>query len=459
MPKEKILVVEDEGGYREYLISHLEERGFSVSSAPDGTTALDVFTEEEFDLVLLDLRLPGQDGLDVLKQFKDYSPETQIVMMTAYGLVQSAVEAIKNGAFDYITKETLNPETLNLTIRKALEQRRLKKENEQLRAEVSRKYTFENIIGKSKPMRDVFQKIQRIAPFKSTILITGESGTGKEMISRAIYLNSPLLNRTFVAVNCGAIPEMLLESELFGHMKGSFTGAIRTKKGLFEEADGGTIFLDEISELPLNLQVKLLRVLQDHKIRRVGDTSEISIDVRVIAATSRDLYRDVQEGRFREDLFYRLNIIPISLPPLRERTDDIPLLINHFLRKFVPEREGITVASETMQQLVQYRWPGNVRELENIIERAVVLSDSNTITPEALPPELQHIGEDFHVQVPEECLSIKRTLKTLVPAVEQELIRRALKQTSNNRTRAARLLEISHRSLLYKLKEMKECQR
>ena len=459
MPKEKILVVEDEGGYREYLTSHLEERGFLVSAASDGPSALDVFTDEEFDLVLLDLRLPGQDGLDVLKQFKDYSPETQIVMMTAYGLVQSAVEAIKNGAFDYIAKETLNPETLNLTIRKALEQRRLQKENEQLRAEISRKYTFENIIGKSKVMRDVFQKIQRIAPFKSTILITGESGTGKEMISRAIYLNSPLHKRTFVAVNCGAIPEMLLESELFGHMKGSFTGAIRTKKGLFEEADGGTIFLDEISELPLNLQVKLLRVLQDHKIRRVGDTTEISIDVRVIAATSRDLYRDVREGRFREDLFYRLNIIPISLPPLRERTDDIPLLINHFLRKHMPEREEITVAPEAMQQLIQYRWPGNVRELENIIERAVILSDSNTITPQALPPELQHLGEDFHVQVPEECLSIKRTLKTLVPAVEQELIRRALKQTSNNRTRAARLLEISHRSLLYKLKEMKECQR
>ena len=459
MPKEKILVVEDEGGYREYLTSHLEEKGFSVSAVPDGTTALDVFTEEEFDLVLLDLRLPGQDGLDVLKRFKDYSPETQIVMMTAYGLVQSAVEAIKNGAFDYIAKEALNPETLNLTIRKALEQRRLKKENDQLRAEISRKYTFENIIGKSKVMRDVFQKIQRIAPFKSTILITGESGTGKEMISRAIYLNSPLHNRTFVAVNCGAIPEMLLESELFGHVKGSFTGAVRTKKGLFEEADGGTIFLDEISELPLNLQVKLLRVLQDYKIRRIGDTTEISIDVRVIAATSRDLLRDVREGRFREDLFYRLNIIPISLPPLRERTDDIPLLINHFLRKFVPEREGVAVTPEAMQQLVQYRWPGNVRELENIIERAVVLSDSNTITFQALPPELQHVGEDFHVQVPEECLSIKRTLKTLVPAVEQELIRRALKQTSNNRTRAARLLEISHRSLLYKLKEMKECQR
>ena len=459
MSKEKILVVEDEGGYREYLTSHLEEKGFSVSSVPDGATALDVFTEEEFDLVLLDLRLPGQDGLDVLKRFKDYSPETQIVMMTAYGLVQSAVEAIKNGAFDYIAKETLNPETLTLTIQKALEQRRLKRENDQLRAEISQKYTFENIIGKSKAMRDIFQKIQRIAPFKSTILITGESGTGKEMISRAIYQNSPHYHRTFVAVNCGAIPEMLLESELFGHVKGSFTGAIRTKKGLFEEADGGTIFLDEISELPLNLQVKLLRVLQDHKIRRVGDTTEISIDVRVIAATSRDLYRDVREGKFREDLFYRLNIIPISLPPLRERTDDIPLLINHFLRKFAPEREGIEVAPEAMQQLVRYRWPGNVRELENIIERAVVLSDSMTITPQVLPLELQHVGDDFHVHLPEDCLSIKRTLKTLVPAVEQELIRRALKQTSNNRTRAARLLEISHRSLLYKLKEMKECQR
>ena len=454
MPKEKILVVEDEREYCDYLVAQLEEKGFTVRTAPDGRTALSFFTEEEFDLVLLDLRLPGKDGLDILRQFKDLSPETQIVMMTAYGLVQTAVEAIKCGAFDYITKETLNSDTLDLTILKALEQRRLKCENVRLRAEVNRKYTFENIIGKSRPIREVFTKVERISSFKSTVLIYGESGTGKEMIAKAIHLHSPISNRAFVAINCGAIPEELLESELFGHVKGSFTGAIRTKKGLFEEADRGTIFLDEIGELPLRLQVKLLRVLQEHAIRRVGDTSEIEIDVRIIAATSRDLLRDVREGRFREDLFYRLNIIPITLPPLRERPEDIPLLIHHFLRKYVAERGMMEVAPDAMKLLAQYSWPGNVRELENIVERAAVLSDSNTITAQQLPSELKHEGEEFHVYIPEDCLSIKKTLKTLVPGVERELIRRALEQTKNNRTRAAKLLEISHRSLLYKLKEM-----
>jgi two-component system response regulator AtoC len=454
MPKERILVVEDEGGYRDYLAAQLEEKGFAVRTAPDGRIALDLFTEEEFDLVLLDLRLPGMDGLEVLKHFKNLSTETQIVMMTAYGLVQSAVEAIKRGAFDYITKETLTSESLNLTVVKALEQRRLKRENERLRAEVRRKYTFENIIGKSRAMREVFHKIQRIASFKSTVLIYGESGTGKEMISKAIHLNSPLRNHAFVTVNCGAIPETLLESELFGHMKGSFTGAVRTKKGLFEEADGGTIFLDEIGELPLGLQVKLLRVLQEHTIRRIGDTSEIAIDVRIIAATSRDLLRDVKDGRFREDLFYRLNIIPVMLPPLRERPEDIPLLVQHFLRKHAGEGTVGDMAPEAMQLLLQYSWPGNVRELENLVERAVVLSDSNVITPQALPPELKQADQEFQVHVPEDCLSIKRTLKTLVPAIERKLIQRALEQTGNNRTRAAKLLEISHRSLLYKLKEM-----
>lgn len=455
MPKERILVVEDERQYRDFLTAQLEEKGFAVCTASDGRAAIDLFTEEEFDLVLLDLRLPDKDGLDVLKQFKDLSPETQVVMMTAYGLVQSAVQAIKSGAFDYITKETLNPDTLSLTILKALEQRQLKRENVRLRAELSRKHSFKNIIGKSRAMREIFRKVQRIAPFKSTVLICGESGTGKEMIAKATHLHSPLCDRAFVTINCGAIPEALLESELFGHVKGSFTGAVRTKKGLFEEADGGTIFLDEIGELALSLQVKLLRVLQERTIRRIGDTSEITIDVRVIAATSRDLLRDVREGRFREDLFYRLNILPITLPPLRQRSEDVPLLVHHFLRKYATEQGMMDVTPDAMELLVQYPWPGNVRELENIVERAVVLSDSNTISPQALPAELRQAGEELHVHIPADCLSIKSTLKTLVPAIERELIHRALERTSNNRTRAAKLLEISHRSLLYKLKEMR----
>jgi two-component system response regulator AtoC len=284
-------------------------------------------------------------------------------------------------------------------------------------------------------------------------MITGESGTGKEVIARLIHLHSRVKNNPFVTVNCAAIPETLLESELFGYVKGAFSGAARTKHGLFEEANGGTILLDEIGEMPPSLQVKFLRVLQEGKIRRLGDTGEISVDVRVIAATSRTLSDEVQAGRFREDLFYRLNIIPIVMPPLRERAEDIPLLVHYFLKKLNHGSEPTDVSAEAMQVLMAYSWPGNVRELQNIVERAVVLSDSNTIALDSLPPELRKVGDSFHVQIPEEQLSIKRTLSELVPRVEQELINRALKKTNNNRTHAARLLEISHRSLLYKLKE------
>ena len=453
MGNERILVVEDEDGYRSFLNQHLQERGYRVTLAENSETALQAFGSDVFDAVLLDFRLPGKDGVELLREFKTVNKDTQVIMMTAYGYVHNAVQAIKAGAFHYISKEELTPDVLDHVLAAALEQHRLRKENARLRTEVADRYSFENVVGKSAAMKDVLQRVVRIAPFSSTVLITGESGTGKEVVARLIHLNSKVRNNPFVTVNCAAIPETLLESELFGYVKGAFSGAARTKRGLFEEANGGTILLDEIGELPLSLQVKLLRVLQEGKLRRLGDTGEISVDVRVMAATSRTLSEEVQAGRFREDLYYRLNIIPIVMPPLRGRTEDIPLLVHYFLKKLNRGPEPMDVAPEAMQILMNYAWPGNVRELQNIVERALVLSDMNTVTLESLPPELRETPGAFRVQIPEEQLSIKRTLSELVPRVEQELIHRALKRTNNNRTRAARLLEISHRSLLYKLKE------
>ncbi|HEY3296250.1 MAG TPA: sigma-54 dependent transcriptional regulator [bacterium] len=449
----KILIVEDEQDYRDFLKHHLEEHDYQVVTAGDGTAALDAFTEEEFDLVFLDHRLPNKDGVEILVQMKTVNRETPIVMMTAYGFVHSAVQAIKSGAFDYVAKEDLTPEMIDMTIAKALERQRLRLENARLRQEVGDRYSFDNVVGKSQVMRDIFQKVERIGPFNSTVLITGESGTGKEVVARLVHLRSRVRNSPFITINCAAIPETLLESELFGYAKGAFSGAVRTKKGLFEEANGGTLLLDEIGELPLSLQVKLLRVLQEGKMRRLGDTNEITVDVRIIAATSRVLATEVRAGRFREDLFYRLNIIPIVMPPLRERAEDIPLLVHHFLKKLNRGPDTVDVSPDAMQLLVKYAWPGNVRELQNIIERAVVLCDSNTITADSLPQEVKRASEDFHVDIPDERLSIKQALAELVPRIEQELIARALKLTNNNRTRAAKLLEISHRSLLYKLKE------
>jgi two-component system, NtrC family, response regulator AtoC len=453
MTKAKILVVEDEPGYAEFLNHYFKERGQDCHTVSNGDSALQALEATDFDAVLLDLRLPDRDGVEVLRQVKASHKDLPVIMMTAYGYVQTAVQAMKSGAFDYIAKEELSPDLLDLTMTAALEQRQLRMENARLRREVAAQHSFDNLVGKSAPMHEIFQRIQRIAPFNSTVLITGESGTGKEVVARLIHLHSRARNMPFVTVNCGAIPETLLESELFGHAKGAFTGAVRTKRGLFEEASGGTLLLDEIGELPLSLQVKLLRVLQEGKLRKLGDVQETAVDVRVIAATSRNLGQAVKDGLFREDLFYRLNIIPLVMPPLRERSEDIPLLVHHFLRKLSPAGEPFDVTPEAMQALVNYSWPGNVRELQNIVERAVVLSDGNRIAPDSLPAELHLNDHEFQVQIPDEQLSIKQTLATLVPRVEQELIQRALKKTNNNRTRAARLLEISHRSLLYKLKE------
>jgi len=358
---------------------------------------------------------------------------------------------MKLGAYDYISKP-FKPDEIILTLRKAEEREQLRRENKLLRKEVTKEYSFENIVSKNEKMQNMFDVIKKVAQYKSTVLISGESGTGKELVARALHYNSDRSQNPFIPVNCGAIPENLLESELFGHAKGAFTDAIRTKKGLFEEADGGTLFLDEIGELPLQLQVKLLRVLQEGEIRRIGESKPIQIDVRIVAATVKDLTKEVNEGRFREDLFYRLNVLPIHIPPLRERKEDIPLLIHHFIQKYdqAMNKNVTDIDHKALEALMNYKWYGNVRELENTIERAIVLVDKNIIELENLPIEIQNFKEEFQLEpLPDEEYSIKKASK----ALEINLIKKALKKTKGNHTHAARLIEISHRALLYKIKE------
>jgi len=390
-------------------------------------------------------------GLEFLRESQKAGAEAPVIMMSAFGTVDTAIEAMKLGAYDYISKP-FKPDEVILTLKKAEERERLRKENELLRRQVKKEYSFENIVSKNDKMNKLFEIIKKVAPYKSTILITGESGTGKELVARAIHYNSDRSKMFFVPVNCGAIPENLLESELFGHIKGAFTDAIRTKKGLFEEADEGTIFLDEIGELPAQLQVKLLRALQDGEIRRVGESKSIQINVRIVAATVKDLAREVNEGRFRDDLFYRLNVLHLSIPPLRERKEDIPLLVQHFINKHNQSlnKNVKEVDSKALELLMNYKWSGNVRELENTIERAVVLTDGEKIELDHLPFEIQNFQNEVPmVPMAEEEYSIKKGSRML----ELGLIRKALKKTKGNHTQAARLLEISHRALLYKIKD------
>jgi len=447
----KILVVDDEENFRHILSVILKKERYEVETASNGEEALQRISNSTFDQVLCDIRMPGMDGLDFLKEVRKTEADANVIMMSAYGTLDTAVEAMKLGAYDYISKP-FKPDEIILTLKKAEERERLRKENEHLRKEVRREYSFDNIVSKNEKMQGIFDMIQKVAPYKSTILITGESGTGKEVVARALHYHSDRSQSLFMPVNCGAIPENLLESELFGHSKGAFTDAIRTKKGLFEEADGGTLFLDEIGELPPQLQVKLLRVLQDGEIRRVGEAKAIQIDVRIVAATVKDLVKEVNEGRFRDDLFYRLNVVPVHIPPLRDRKEDIPLLVTHFMKKH-SQSLGKNIAGinpKALEVLINYKWYGNVRELENTIERAIVLADGENIELENLPHDIQNFQERIEVTtLSEEEYSIKRASK----ALETTLIRRALKKTKGNHTHAARLLEISHRALLYKIKE------
>ena len=378
----KILIVDDEQIVRESLTNWLKEDGYQVEAAAEGTEALRKIADQPYHIVLLDLKMPGLNGIQVLQAIKKDFADTEVILMTAYGSVHTAVEAIKAGAYDYIVKP-FDPEEVGLLIKKILEHKNLVMENLFLRQKLEEKYEFEDLIGKSAPMQQVFELIRQVAPTPATVLITGESGTGKELVAKAIHAISPRRFEPFIALSCGALPETLLESELFGYEKGAFTGAQHTKKGRFEMADGGTIFLDEIGEISLKTQIDLLRVLQEKSFRRLGGTDVIKVDVRIISATNRNLQEAIAQGLFRSDLYYRLNVVTVLLPPLRERREDIPLLAKHFLRRYAIEinKKIERLSAPALEQLMAYHWPGNVRELENAIERAVVISPGHELTP------------------------------------------------------------------------------
>jgi len=445
---QRVLIVDDDESLRDSLALVLGAEGFEIATAADGAQALARLDEGTADIVLCDLRMPGGSGLELLPELARRRPEATLILMSAYGTEELALEAMRRGAYDYLAKPFQPAEAL-LAIRKATERERLRRANQLLQREVQRAVGERPIVAASAPMIAVLELIERAAEYKATVLLQGESGTGKELFARAIHLQSPRRSEAFVAVNCGAIPEALLESELFGHAKGAFTGADRARRGLFVEADAGTLFLDEVGELPLPLQVKLLRVLQEEEVRPLGESKSRSIDVRVIAATARDLEAEVAAGRFREDLFYRLNVLRVAVPPLRERSQDVPLLVDHFLAQFrsalgKPVRG---IAEDAMQRLVAYRWPGNVRELENVIERAAILASGDQLTLRELPSNVAHPEPAAPAEAGE--LSLRQARR----AAEVEVIRRALRATRGNRTHAARLLGVSHRALLYKLKE------
>ena len=441
-----ILLVDDEKSVSATLSLFLKKEGYEVAIANNGQEALEKVKETFFDLVVTDLKMKPVDGMEVLRQVKDVNPITEVIVMTAFGTVESGVEAMRLGAYDYIQKP-FDKEEFLILVSKALERKRLLTEVEQLQEELKEKYRFENIVGSSKEMMDVFAVSFKVAPTDSTVLISGESGTGKELIARAIHLNSKRKNRSFITVNCGALPENLQESELFGHVRGAFTGAIRDKRGLFQEANGGTLFLDEIGEAALSTQVKLLRFLQDGEIRRVGENDPIHVDVRMLAATNQDLEKAIEENRFREDLYYRLNVIPIDMPPLRKRRDDIALLINYFLEKNHQQKKKKvdSVSPEAMKLLTGYDWPGNVRELENVIERAVILTNRNIIMPEDLPQSIREAKSKNRTV--EEDIE-ERTLDDL----EKHYILKTLDRYSWNQKKASEVLGISTTTLWRKLK-------
>jgi len=447
-----VLIVDDEESMRHLLAVILRDRGYDVRAVSNGEDALKELAARDYDLVLSDVRMPRMDGLALLREALRMRPELTFIVMSAYGTLDTAIEAMKAGAYDYVGKP-FRPDEVVLVLRKAEERERLARENRRLRRELAQGYRQDGLVGSSEALQEVMRQVRKVAPLKTTVLLTGESGTGKELVARALHELSPRASFPFVAVNCGAIPSELIESELFGHVRGAFTDASRDKKGLAAEADGGTLFLDEIGELPPALQVKLLRFLQDEEVRRVGDVRSEKVDVRVVAATARDLQRAVRDGQFREDLFYRLHVIGIRLPPLRERPDDVPLLVDHFLAKYRRLRGDAPLARvspEALEALRSYRWPGNVRELEHAVERAVVLADGPEIREEDLPDELRASPRPSPpVALPAGTLSVKRATR----AVEEQLIRQALEQTGGNRTRAAELLELSYRALLYKIKE------
>jgi two-component system response regulator HydG len=445
--KEKILVVDDEQSHRTMLRAVLTKEGYDISEADDGNSAVKAVEDESFDLILMDIRMTDMDGIEAMGEIKKMSPSIPIIMMTAYASVKTAVEALKSGAYDYLTKP-LDIDELKILIKKALEYYRLQEENVFLKERLADRFNFSRIIGKSRRMKELFENLSLVAPSDATILIYGESGTGKELVANAIHQNSPRAQKPFIKVSCAALPETLLESELFGHERGAFTGALARKAGRFQLADGGTLFLDEVNVMSSTTQVKLLRVLQEREFEPLGSTKTIHVDIRLITATNKDLEDEVKEGRFREDLFYRLNVVPIHLPPLRDRKEDIPLLADHFSKLF-QEKNKKSIKGflpKTIDTLMRYDWPGNIRELENVMERAILLCRGEYLSPQDLPPPFQgeQIGEQPIVSIPP-----GMTLE----ALEKEAIIQTLEETGGNRTQTAQILGISRKTLQNKHKE------
>ncbi|MDO8955731.1 MAG: sigma-54 dependent transcriptional regulator [Deltaproteobacteria bacterium] len=435
-----ILIVDDDEITCNLLEEVLSKEGYVVDKALNGREAIDKGENKPYDVVLTDIRMIDVDGMEVLRAYRQKSPDSIIIMMTAFGSIETAIRAIKEGAYDYVSKP-FKLDEIKLTIRRALEQKRLLQENLFYRQELLTKYKLENIVGRSPQMLQVYKTVARVAESRSTVLIAGESGTGKELVARAIHFNSPRSSKSYVAVDCGSLAETLLESELFGHVRGAFTGAVTNKKGLFEEADNGTCFLDEVGDISLAMQAKLLRVIQEHEIKRVGGTETTKIDVRIIAATNKNLEELVAEKKFREDLFYRLNVVSIHLPPLRERLDDIPFLADHFLRKYAAENEKPVsrISAEVLDLLLRYQWPGNVRELENVIERALTLSPHSLILPEDLPRRLR--------VEPSEISATSLPSQVSLTELEKIYIKKVLEETGGNKKRAADILGIDRRTL------------
>lgn len=449
--KNKLLVVDDEPGMREFLEIMLSKEGYEIETARNGEDAIGMLAGNEYDLAVVDIQMPGKSGIDVLKNIKENNLETVVIMITAFASHETAIEAMKLGAYDYITKP-FKIDEIKIVIGKALERKTLVSENTRLKKELENRYGFSNLIGKSSAMQSVFELIKKVAELNVNVLITGESGTGKELVARAIHYSGNRNKAPFVPVNCGAIPENLIESELFGYKKGAFTGAEYNKKGLFLEAHNGTIFLDEIGDLPLHLQVKLLRILEEKSVRPIGSTEPVKIDVRVISATNKQLEEETAEGRFREDLYYRLNVIKINIPPLRERKEDVSTLALHFLNKYADDmnKDIKGISPEVIDILERYEFPGNVRELENIIARCVALENSDVISKGSLP----NLGTDSGDYNLNGRFGDSGALDNVIEDVERKMIENALRKTGGNKTEAAEILGISLRSLRYRLSKL-----
>ncbi|NOX96740.1 MAG: sigma-54-dependent Fis family transcriptional regulator [Nitrospirae bacterium] len=445
----RILIVEDKGFEKEMLCRSLARENYQITSARDGKEALSLFRQDNYDVVLSDLKMPGMDGIALLQALIEMDSEVTIILMTAYGSVKSAVQAMKLGAFDYLTKP-FDSEELKVTIKRALDYRRLRQENKGLHSELEDRYSFHNIVGKSPLMQETFRLIDKAAPSNSTVIIYGENGTGKELVAKAIHYHSKRRKQIFLPLSCAAIPHTLLESELFGYEKGAFTGATARKKGIFEEANGGTFFLDEITELDINMQAKLLRAIQEREIRHLGSSISIPVDVRLVVATNKNMEEELKSGRFREDLYYRINVISIFLPPLRKRKEDIPLLANHFLTRYHSGNKKAvpSIKPQALEALMNYDWPGNVRELQSTIERALILNGSQTIRREDLPPQIRNKSNqnpETSFPLPDKGFSLE--------AHERELIIQALKKTNGSQIKAAELLGLSYKTLQYRVRK------